>query len=279
VSATVTGVDTHAHVIDPARFAYASDAAYRPQGQEIGPLERYLAVLDSHGISHAVVVQPTSGYLFDNRCMLDAVTRSNGRLRAIVRVPPSRARAHEAVLDAPGVVGVRLDLIGDGIDVVEAADMSWLIAAMRERGLQLQVQCEGDQLTRALAVVAAARAPVVIDHCGRPVPSRGLAQPGFATLLALGRDGHVVKLRGPFRFSEQEAPFLDCAPFVEALVETFTPDRCRWGSDWPYLRIAGRLDYGPEFDLLARWVPDPAARRRILVDTPARLFSMQGVQP
>jgi predicted TIM-barrel fold metal-dependent hydrolase len=271
----VTGVDTHAHVIDPARFSYAADAAYRPQGQEIGPLERYLAVLDSHGISHAVVVQPTSGYLFDNRCMLDAVARSNGRLRAVVRVPPADARAREAVLDTPGVVGVRLDLIGDGVGVLEAVDMPWLIAAMRERGLQLQIQCEGDQLTRARAVVTAARAPVVIDHCGRPVPSRGLTQPGFATLLAMGRDGHVVKLSGPFRFSEQEAPFRDCNPFIEALVDTFTPDRCLWGSDWPYLRIAGRLDYGPELDLLAQWVPEGAARRRVLVDTPARLFGLR----
>ena len=275
MNAVVTAVDTHAHVIDPVRFPYAADAAYRPHGQEIGPLERYLAVLDSHGVSHAIVVQPTSGYLFDNRCVLDAVARSAGRLRAVIRVPPARARAHESLLDAPGVVGVRLDLVGDGVDVVDAADMPWLQAAMRERGLQLQIQCEGDQLTRALAVVAAAGSPVVVDHCGRPVPSRGLAQAGFAALLALGRDGHVVKLTGPFRFSEQEAPFGDCDPFVAALLDAFTPDRCLWGSDWPYLRIAGRLDYGPELDLLARWVPDAGDRRRILVETPARLFDLR----
>jgi predicted TIM-barrel fold metal-dependent hydrolase len=91
----------------------------------------------------------------------------------------------------------------------------------------------------------------------------------------MGRDGHVVKLSGPFRFSEQEAPFRDCNPFIEALVDTFTPDRCLWGSDWPYLRIAGRLDYGPELDLLAQWVPEGAARRRVLVDTPARLFGLR----
>lgn len=276
MSRAVTAVDTHAHIIDPVRFAYAPDAAYQPAGQEIGTLESYLAVLDAHAISHAVVVQPTSGYRFDNRCVLDAVARSDGRLRAVARVPPARARAFEYVLDAPGVVGVRLDLIGDGVDVVDAADMQWLLDALRERGLQLQIQCEGDQLVRALPVVAAAGTPVVVDHCGRPVPSRGLMQPGFAALLALGREGHVVKLTGPFRFSETGAPYDDCVPYLQALVETFTPDRCLWGSDWPYLRIHERLDYGPDLGLLARWVPDAGARRRILVDTPSRLFRLSG---
>ena len=270
----VTGVDCHAHIIDPGRFAYAPDAAYRPAGQEIGPLERYLAVLDAHDISHAVVVQPTSGYLFDHRCLLDAVARGAGRLRAIVRVPPDHPGVHEALLDAPGVVGVRIDLVGDGPDVVDAAGMPWLLDAMRERGLQLQIQCAGDQLVRALSVVAAARAPVVIDHCGRPVPSRGRDQPGFAALLDLGREGHVVKLTGAFRFSAEEPPYRDCEPFIQALVETFTTDRCLWGSDWPYLRLTGRLDYGPGLALLAQWIPDVAARRAILVDTPVRLFGL-----
>ncbi len=274
MSAVVTAVDTHAHVLDPVRFPYSSEAAYLPQGQEIGPLERYLAVLDAHAISHAIVVQPTSGYLFDNRCVLDAVARSGGRLRAVVRVPTARAREFEPVLDAPGVVGVRLDLIGDGVDVVDAPQLDWLLAAMRERGLQLQIQCEGDQLVRALPAAAAIGSPVVVDHCGRPVPSRGLAQPGFAALLALGRDGHAVKLTGPFRFSTEAPPFRDAEPFVHALLEAFTPDRCLWGSDWPYLRLPGRIDYGPELALLSTWVPDPEARRRILVDTPVRLFGL-----
>lgn len=270
----ITAVDTHAHIIDPARFPYSPQAAYHPQGQEIGTLERYLGVLDANGISHAVVVQPTSGYLFDNRCVLDAVARSNGRLRAVVRVPPARAREYASVLDAPGVVGVRLDLIADGVDVVDAPQMPWLLDAMRERGLPLQIQCERDQLVRAMPLVAAARVPAVIDHCGRPVPSLGLTQPGFSALLDLGRDGHFVKLSGPFRFSERGSPFRDCEPFVQALLDAFTPDRCLWGADWPFLRLEGRTDYGTGLALLAQWVPDADARRRILADAPARLFGL-----
>ena len=37
-------MDTHAHINDPARSAYVADAFYRPAGQEVGSVERYLEV-------------------------------------------------------------------------------------------------------------------------------------------------------------------------------------------------------------------------------------------
>jgi len=49
-------VDTHCHILDPARFAYAADVAYRPQGQEIGDQESLAAVMASHGVRHALLV-------------------------------------------------------------------------------------------------------------------------------------------------------------------------------------------------------------------------------
>ena len=66
-------IDTHCHVLDPARFPYAPDVAYRPAGQEIAPLEQYLQVMDAYGIRHALLVGPNSGYGTDNRCLLDAL--------------------------------------------------------------------------------------------------------------------------------------------------------------------------------------------------------------
>lgn len=265
-------VDSHAHVLDPERFAYAPDAKYRPAGQEIGTLERYLAVLDAHAISHALLVQPTSGYTHDNRCMLDATERSGGRLRAIVRIAPESAHRDIGVLDHPAVAGVRLDLVDAGAKLAVHAGAQRLIDAVAERNLVLQVQCEGDQLADALPALQAFRGRIVVDHCGRPDPARGLTQPGFAALLELGRQGHYVKLSGPFRFSRERYPFADSEPFIAALIETFTPARCVWGSDWPYLRMSARLDYGPSLAALTRWVPDAAAREMVLREAPARLF-------
>jgi predicted TIM-barrel fold metal-dependent hydrolase len=57
---------------------------------------------------------------------------------------------------------------------------------------------------------------------------------------------------------------------ARALIEA-APDRLIWGSDYPHLSFADRVGSVQLFNLLGDWA-DEAARRRILVDNPARLF-------
>ena len=58
-------IDTHCHVLDPARLPYAPDVAYRPAGQEMGELSGLNAVMNFHGVRHALLVGPYSGYGLD----------------------------------------------------------------------------------------------------------------------------------------------------------------------------------------------------------------------
>jgi predicted TIM-barrel fold metal-dependent hydrolase len=109
---------------------------------------------------------------------------------------------------------------------------------------------------------------------------RGLGQPGFQALLALGRAGRAaVKLSGVFRFSRTGSPYIDADPYAQALIEAFTVDRCVWGSDWPFVRAKARVDYGPLLACLARWFPDPGDRRKVLWDNPARRFGFAAPAP
>jgi predicted TIM-barrel fold metal-dependent hydrolase len=265
-------IDTHAHIIDPARFTYAADASYRPTGQEIGPVERYLELLDAHAISHAVVVQPTSGYRFENAVTLDAVARAGGRCRAILKIDPDRMKSDETLLDHAGVAGARLDLIGEGLYTLAHPGNRRLLDALKERSKTLVLQVERDQLAEALPILAASGVTICVDHCGRPDPRLGVQQRGFQALLELAHLGHAVKLSGPFRFSLEASPFLDVLPFVTELLKAFTVSHCCWGSDWPYLQMVERMDYGQELRLLSSWVPSEAERELILGDTPRRLF-------
>ncbi len=117
--------------------------------------------------------------------------------------------------------------------------------------------------------------PIVIDHAGRPDLAHGLDQPGFAALLALGREGRaVIKLSAVFRYSQMGWPYKDVDPFIEALIDAFTVERCIWGSDWPFLRAKTRIDYGPLLTCLRRWFPDARDQQRVLWDNPARLFKL-----
>jgi len=124
--------------------------------------------------------------------------------------------------------------------------------------------------------------PAVFDHFGGAKAALGVNQPGFDALLELVRSGKAyVKISGAYRASVKPPDYADVAPLAKALIAA-NPDRIVWGTDWPHPGPAGKtpfevntpfpVDDGRLMNLLAEWAPDPAARRRILVANPARLY-------
>ena len=264
-------VDTHCHILDPARFAYAADVAYRPQGQEIGDQESLAAVMASHGVRHALLVGPNSGYNLDNRCMLHAIATGAGRFKGIAVVPSAVDTDTLLALKSQGIVGIAMNVALNGLDYY-AAGLPALLLQLEELDLWAQFQVEADQLLELRPYLRDTRAKLLFDHCGRPIAAKGVEQPGFQALLALGREGRaVVKLSGEVKFSDQRFPFADARPYWEALLRDFGLEHCLWASDWPYLKAPFRLDYGP---MLKRWEGQlsQAERQTILWDNPCRLF-------
>jgi predicted TIM-barrel fold metal-dependent hydrolase len=264
-------IDTHCHLFDPARFPYGEATPYRPSGQEIGTAAQLLHVLDAYGVRNALLVGPNSGYEQDNRCMLDAIASGNGRLKGIAVVPHDIDDTALRALKAAGVIGVAFNATFHGVDYyVDTADLLERLAAL---DLCISLQVEKDQLVTLAPMLADAGVRVLIDHCGRPSPGAGLDQPGFRTLLSLAVTNRVfVKLSGYVKFAQDPYPYADVRPFVDALLDAFTPDRCMWASDWPYLRATQRIDYGPLLKLIERFVPDATSRRRVMYETPRRVL-------
>ena len=265
-------IDCHVHVLDPERFAYAPDAYYVPTGPETGTLDQLRRTHDVHGVRHALLVGPNSGYGEDNRCLIDAVAGGAGRFRGVAVVPNMATLADLRALRAAGVLGVTLNaaLLG----VAHYADAGQLLSSLADLDMIADVQVTGDQLAELAPRLARSGVRVLVDHCGRPEPADGLDAPGFRELLRLGRNGRtVVKLSGLVKFSRLPPPHEDTWPFVRALVDAFGPEQCVWGSDWPFLRTPVRVDYGPLLAQLEELVPDAAARRQILWDTPCAEFA------
>jgi len=264
-------IDCHVHVLDPVNFPYGKDIEYKPSGQEIGTPSQLRQVMQTYGVSHALLVQPNSGYGSDNSCMLDTIARGGGRYKgiAIIAFDADLAALHE--LKAQGIVGAAFNPTFHGIDYYKrSAD---LIGKLAQLDMFLQIQSEHDQLSMFVPWIEAMPIRVLIDHCGRPTPEAGLDQPGFKALLRLAATQRVsVKLSGYSKFSQVPYPFDDTWPYVAAIVDAFTLDRCLWASDWPYLRAPQRQDYGPLLELAQMLFPDPAERRRLFCDTPRRLF-------
>lgn len=262
-------IDTHCHVLDPARFPYAPDVAYRPAGQEQGGIDQYLQVMDAYGIHHALLVGPNSGYGTDNRCLLDAIAQAPQRLKGIAFVGLETTDDELRGLQAQGVIGLALNATILGVGHCQRA--APLLARAQALGLLLSLQVEHDQLAALRPMLEDSGIRVLVDHGGRPDPARGVDQPGFQALLAMARNGRTaVKLSGYQKFSLQAPPWPDARPFVDALLETFTLDACLWASDWPFLRAPQRLDIGPLLRLAQQLLPDPSDRQRLFWHTPRR---------
>lgn len=268
-------IDCHVHVFDPVRFPYVPDTFYRPAGAELGTPALLEQVLDAHGVRHALIVGPNSGYGLDNRCLLDTLAQGTGRYKGVAVVRNDASRAELQALQAAGVIGVAFNVALLGVDFYR--DAAPLLERLRELDMWAQVQVQDDQLAALRPLLQDSGARLLFDHCGRPNPRAGLGQAGFAALLALAGTGRAcVKLSGFAKYSTQPHPHADTWPYVRALVEAYTPRALVWASDWPFLRAPQRIDYGPLLALFEQLLPDPEARQAVFWETPRRLFGFTG---
>lgn len=264
-------IDCHMHVLDPARFPYNPEVAYKPAGQEIGTPAQYDAVMDFYGVTHALIVQPNSGYGSDNALLLDTIARGKGRFKGVAIIDFDASMNELRDLQAQGIVGAAFNPSLHGSDYYSGARK--LVKRLAELGMYVQLQTEHDQLLPFVKWVEEIEVATLVDHCGRPTVAQGLNQPAFQALLKLADTGRVsVKLSGYAKFTQQSYPFDDCEPFVRALVDAFTLDHCIWASDWPYLKAPERNDFGPLTALVQRWFPDAGDRAKLFSETAKSLF-------
>ena len=192
--------DAHAHVIgDPREFPMSSGRSYTP---EPASLDEYLAMLDRYGIARGVLVQP-SVYGNDHRCLLDALDRSNGRLRGIAVPSPDATTQDLEAMHERGVRGVRCNLINPG-GLSPAAVTAWK-PALRAMGWHVELHIAVGQLAGWPDLVESFDIPVVVDHMGRPAPDcLDPLSAELAPLIRLVRAGRcLVKLSAPYRLSNE----------------------------------------------------------------------------
>lgn len=269
-------IDAHVHLFDRAHFPFAAHTPYEPVPSECGSEGDLRTVLDAHGVAGALIVNPTSAYGDDNSCMLAALRVGRGRFRGMARVGLDVDRRHLRKLAAAGVAGVRRDLTDEGVAQLADPRLVRLAAAMADLDLVMQLHFRQEQVNAVKESLSRLPCRIVIDHCGRPDVSQGLRSPSFRSLLALADVERIaVKLSGGFRFGLGRPGYEDADRYVQAVLARFGPERCVWGSDWPFVRMPHRLDYGTALAMFLRAVPDARMRRRVLVDTPRRWFGFK----
>jgi predicted TIM-barrel fold metal-dependent hydrolase len=269
--------DAHFHVFGPAdRYPHGGVSEKLRYAPPLAPLEDYLAQARRLGFERFVFVQP-SAYGRDNAYMLDAMRRLPGN-RGIVDVDQDAPDGMLAALDAAGIRGVRINVspvrppeAGFGASLLPR--IARLDARCAEIGWHLDFLLPGWLTQELMGTLRSLRAPFSLAHMGMFLAGGGAGQAGFGQLIDLLRHGEGrawVKLTGTYRVSTA-ADFADVDPMVAALIAA-APDRLIWGSDYPHLSFADKVGTVELFNLLHRWAPDEATKRKILVENPARLF-------
>ncbi len=276
--------DSHVHVVGPAAlFSLAANRAYLPDPAPLAGLRAHAA---KRGVERFVIVQP-SFYGVDNAMLAHALSELGGAGRGVAMIDPD-ACDFEALteLDRAGVRGLRINLytrphggalppLGDVFsgNVNAAAAMGWHVEVIAPMAIIAE---HGEMLAQSPV-------PIVLDHYALHsghAPKHGAGK----QVVGLVRQAHVwVKLSAPYRCRDDELATKPDRAWLEAFLEA-APDRCVWGSDWPFTPDESRhrgpelgapyraLRYEEVVDGFVSSIADAKLARRLMEDNPARLY-------
>jgi predicted TIM-barrel fold metal-dependent hydrolase len=276
--------DCHTHIFGPAeKFPFAPGRTYTPEPatpEEMTALHRALH------IDRVVIVTP-SVYGTDNSATLWGMKARGRSARGVAVIDERTPEAELDAMEKAGIHGVRVNLATAGPTEPSVGRQKFQAALnrLKPRGWHIQLYAGPPVVAAVKDMVLNSPLTVVFDHFGGMLAALGTGQPGFADLVDMLRSGKAyVKISGAYRSSERGPDFPDVAPLAKALIAA-NPDRVLWGTDWPHVDTAARpgrrptdiapllaIDDGRLLNQLALWAPDPAIRKKILVDNPARIY-------
>jgi predicted TIM-barrel fold metal-dependent hydrolase len=264
--------DCHLHVFaDASRYPPAAGRTYDPPRATIADLERMHSAL---GVERAVIVQ-ASIYGTDNSLMVDTIAgRKN--YRGVAVIDDATTDAALARMNDAGVRAARFNFAKFLGLVPTTETFRRCVARVKPLGWHIKIFGEFDEYKDHIPFLRASGATVVLDHMGRMDFRPGLDQPAMRTVLDLLHDERWwIMLSGQERHSATDFPWDDSIPFARAFVAA-APDRCIWATDWPHVRFRRNMPNDADFiEMLYRYVPDDAVRRKILVDNAARLYGFE----
>ena len=271
IAAPEGACDAHIHVYDRRFPMYGSPDAMLDNATA----DDYRLLQQRTGTQRTVIVQPRV-HGTDNRVTLAAIRALGAhRTRGVAVVRPEVSDAELKQLHEGGIRGIRFTLYTSTNAATDFSMVEPLGRRVHALGWHVQLHWSADQIAAHAALLDRLPCTVVFDHLARlPQPDR-LSHPACRVVSRLLDNGRTwIKLSGAYLDSAAgaEGGYADTIDVARAWA-TQAPERVVWGSDWPHpTERAAKPDDAQLFDLLGRWVPDEAARHRVLVDNPARLY-------
>lgn len=267
--------DTHSHVFGPFdRYPLLAERRYNPP---LAPAEDYLAMLDSVGFAHGVLVH-SSANGYDNSGTADAVAGAQGRLFGTAVVQPGVSDKELEALHAQGIRAIRFTATGARAASFQGSadleDLAALAPRMKALGWHAQIWGTCATMVEQQKALGCYGFPISFDHMGYFEIAKGAQDPVFRDFLAMLADGDFWVKNSVVRVCRNPPTYAEARPFHDALMQAI-PDRVIFGSDWPYISLdAAPPDVGRLVDLFDEWTSDEALRQKVFVTNPARLYGI-----
>lgn len=274
-------IDAHQHFWTLGQFPHAwITEALKPLFRSFGPADLE-PLLKKHSLDGSVLVQTFSS-LEETRWFLTLASTHDfikGVVGWVDLTDPNVGDIVEGLRDHPKLVGIR-HVVHDEPDVnwLTRPDVLRGLGALAERQIPFDLLLKPPHLAPALEVARRyPNLPLVIDHIAKP----RIAQKGWDDwdqgMAALAACPNVhCKLSGMITEADwkQWTP-ADLKPYVDRVIELFTPDRLMFGTDWPVCLLAGA--YSQAVDALESVLPTLSAQERagIWGDNAVRFYGLK----
>jgi len=270
LKAPANAADCHMHIYDPARFALAPSPRVAPTN---AALAQYRLLQKRIGTTRVVIVTPRN-YATQNEATITAIREIGPNARGVAVLHPDVTDTELTRLNDAGIRGIRFSL-GDPASAVVTPDMIEPLARrIAPRNWHIQFNMGGDQIVALSDVLQRLPVQMVFDHLGSPGIPAGVSHPSHQVIRRLLDANRAwVKLSGAYLNSRIGPPYPEATAIAQDFVRA-APERLVWGSDWPHPTSPGprKPDDAMLFDLLLDWAPEEAARHKILVENPERLY-------
>ena len=269
-------VDTHAHIYseDVKQYPQISDPYLPASGY--GNIQDLKEEVKRNNVDRVVVVQTFTVYQHDNRLTMDTVRENSSWVTGVLNLDPFNPESIDLMKEARQI-GVR----GNRVSVAWPTDDSILPEHHRlwEAAQELDLvicallnppNCQS--LSKLMEVFP--EVPVVLDHCANLNASDFPNSENLKVVLDLAQFKNLyAKLSFVVTGSEEEFPCRDMFDMTRRIIDTYTPERCIWGSDFPTSLWIPKVTYQQHLDIFDQQMGlSKAERSAILGETALKLW-------